>query len=229
MAVGVIAVIVVGVAVAVAMGRAVSVVVVHRVFMRDVGVGRRVRVGVVGVRCRSVRMVRVRSVGVRWRVRMRCVVVVVVVLVWRRAGYRGGGHHECDVVPVRRIAVHVVVRRGRLRGGRGDVDGRHHRHHPARPQQRPTREVLLALARSSAVFLLALRLVVRSRVVAMGRHFPPRRSSVRDACESCRADSCDCDTSPAGRSASPASPRSVSAIRRSRRPADARSVRAATP
>ena len=194
MRVGVIAMVAVAVAVTVEMRRAVRMVVVRRrvrerdvgvrrcIRMRDVGVWRCVRMRNVGVWSISVVIVRgvgvwrcvgVRHVGVRRRVRMRYVNVVDVIVVWRHRRIQVDVQVLDDVVPVRCIAMHIVVGSRCLRRSRRDVDRRHHRHHPASTQERSAREVLAA-PRDLKVFLVVLWLVVRSRVVGH-RFFPPRR------------------------------------------------------
>ena len=75
------------------------------------------------------------------------------VLVLRRRRVEVNVGVDLDLVHMRHVAVHVVVRRRGLRRGRRDVDGRHRRHDPAGPQQRPPREVLLPLGRVRRVRL----------------------------------------------------------------------------
>jgi hypothetical protein len=101
------------------------------------GVGVTVGVRHVGMRCWHVP---VRGVGV-WRVRMRGVGVVVEVAVCRRGRIQMDVGVNDAVVRMPCIAVGIVVGHRGLRGGFGDIDGRHHRHDPARPQQRPPGEV----------------------------------------------------------------------------------------
>lgn len=103
----VIAMVAVGVAMNVDMRRRVCMVAVRRgVRVRDVAVGRRVRVRGVGVR--PIDVVRVRIVAVRC-VRMRRVSVVVVVLVRRDRRIQVDVQMLNDVVPMRCIAMHVVM------------------------------------------------------------------------------------------------------------------------